>query len=506
MSKNFSDFTEQVVADATNILSEDDLNADKGKLITGLGIFTYLQTKGFLTETEIQALSGLTMPTNFIAGGEVRLAATTITLDSALYCRDDNDDANIVLSSGFNKVTGSTFAAGTGLGGLDTGTIAANTFYYLFAIYNPTTEASDVLFSLSETSPTLPSGYTKKRLIGGFRTYFESTNINIKIGVDWANIRYALDNYNELPTNYIDPLFEITVTVPSVTYLNFTNFQCRDDSDSYNLLSNTASLAKKTLGTFVAGDSSGIFQTAIAADTIYYLYIISKAEGKTIDFLASVDDPSTITLPTGYSLKRLIGFLQTLNGTTTDFMVWTINEKWEDENFDVANLGKPNSIVTSAPGYEALFSGSSNTILVSTFDSDGAQAHYIDAGIEHPHAAKNDFPFHFHAHCYPEDANSGNIVLFLDYIITYEGDTNAVAAPTRITKTAAVPGVLGEQFTVNFDWIIPTAIQEGSQIWFTFGRLSTDAADTYASKIAIRTFGIHYCKDKKGSDLETTNV
>jgi hypothetical protein len=53
--------------------------------------------------------------------------------------------------------------------GLDGGSEASDTWYYLFLIKNPATGAVAGLLSASSTSPTLPSGYTKKRLIGAVR-------------------------------------------------------------------------------------------------------------------------------------------------------------------------------------------------------------------------------------------------------------------------------------------------------------------------------------------------
>ena len=64
----------------------------------------------------------------------------------------------------------STWAVGTGNGGLDTGTIANSSFYYCYGIYNPSTLISDVIFSVDATSPALPSGYTKYKKIGFFLT------------------------------------------------------------------------------------------------------------------------------------------------------------------------------------------------------------------------------------------------------------------------------------------------------------------------------------------------
>jgi hypothetical protein len=84
----------------------------------------------------------------------------------------------------FNDGSFRTLNAGTvnlainGLGGLDTGTIQANTKYYLYGIYNPTTNTSGVIASTSETNTmtleytgsNLPSGFTKSRYIGSVMT------------------------------------------------------------------------------------------------------------------------------------------------------------------------------------------------------------------------------------------------------------------------------------------------------------------------------------------------
>lgn len=58
--------------------------------------------------------------------------------------------------------------AGTGANGLDTGTLAASTWYAVWVISNGTTTAT--LLSLSSTAPTMPSGYTHKARVGWIRT------------------------------------------------------------------------------------------------------------------------------------------------------------------------------------------------------------------------------------------------------------------------------------------------------------------------------------------------
>ena len=56
-----------------------------------------------------------------------------------------------------------------GANGLDTGSLASNTWYHAFAI-GKTDGATALLASMSATSPALPSGYTLKRRIGSFKT------------------------------------------------------------------------------------------------------------------------------------------------------------------------------------------------------------------------------------------------------------------------------------------------------------------------------------------------
>jgi len=52
--------------------------------------------------------------------------------------------------------------------GLDTGTIAANTWYYVFSISNGTTVGG--LLSTSIAAPVMPTGYSYRKRLGAFRT------------------------------------------------------------------------------------------------------------------------------------------------------------------------------------------------------------------------------------------------------------------------------------------------------------------------------------------------
>lgn len=82
---------------------------------------------------------------------------------SAGACADDTNAAMLVLSARTLD------CATVGPNGLDAGSLAATTWYHVFAI-GKTDGTTAVLASTSLASPTLPAAYTLKRRIGSFRT------------------------------------------------------------------------------------------------------------------------------------------------------------------------------------------------------------------------------------------------------------------------------------------------------------------------------------------------
>jgi hypothetical protein len=107
------------------------------------------------------------LPRNYLAG----LILSNNTLDAtndldvgAGSARDDTDAADITLSA-ITKRLDATWVAGTNQGGRDTGAIADVT-WHVFAIRNPSTLVTDVLFSQNIATPLMPSGFTQKRRIG----------------------------------------------------------------------------------------------------------------------------------------------------------------------------------------------------------------------------------------------------------------------------------------------------------------------------------------------------
>jgi hypothetical protein len=74
------------------------------------------------------------------------------------------------LSGSISKTTGP-WAVGPNNGALDTGSIANTpTWYHVFEIERVDTGVVDILISISPTTPTLPTNYTKQRRIGSMKT------------------------------------------------------------------------------------------------------------------------------------------------------------------------------------------------------------------------------------------------------------------------------------------------------------------------------------------------
>ena len=101
------------------------------------------------------------------------LRADPITI-SAGVCGDATGVKRIEMPAAMTKYLRPAFSAGDGGGMLDTGTIAADEWYTVWAILNSTTGAVDILASTSMTSPTMPSGYDYKGFIGCLWTDFDA--------------------------------------------------------------------------------------------------------------------------------------------------------------------------------------------------------------------------------------------------------------------------------------------------------------------------------------------
>lgn len=131
------------------------------------------EANSFTATQQNQAQKNLGIPgvlAGYISGLTLSTAGSSATFSVATGVAADSTAADMMaLSSSISKTT-SAWAVGTGSGALDTGTIAASTWYHAYLIKNISTQTVDVLVSLSATTPTLPSGYTLARRIGSMKT------------------------------------------------------------------------------------------------------------------------------------------------------------------------------------------------------------------------------------------------------------------------------------------------------------------------------------------------
>ncbi len=145
------------------------------------------------------------IPSDRISGLRGFLAGLTLSNDTDTdhinitsgEARDSTNVNNIVLASEITKQIDATWSVGDDAGGLDTGTVAEDT-YFIHLILRSDTGVVDALFSLSETSPTLPTDYDKFVPIGAVVT---DSSFNIlqfihQVGTDRFDLSIPVSDYN----------------------------------------------------------------------------------------------------------------------------------------------------------------------------------------------------------------------------------------------------------------------------------------------------------------------
>jgi hypothetical protein len=194
-------------AAATEALARDaEINTNLASQLTTI--------EGMISSQIASAVAGLPgspLIRSFLTGlGTAWVSTSSFSVAPGLT----SDPANtglMALASSLTKTT-ALWVAGTNKGGLDTGTIAANTWYHIFAIANSNFTSIDVLFSLSPSAPALPAGYTFNRRIGSLRTNGSSSFTKYWQTDDlffWDQV------VNELNFVAISGLVTVTLTVPT---------------------------------------------------------------------------------------------------------------------------------------------------------------------------------------------------------------------------------------------------------------------------------------------------
>jgi hypothetical protein len=189
----------------------DDVDAATARSTLGLGTMAvetatdYVAKSVFTTKGDILAATAASTPARLAVGSDGTIPMARSAASSGLayvgalrsyisglvqsQAADTDHDITISaggamssdnaywldLSSAITKRIDAAWAVGTNQGGLDgsesvAGTPDASTWYYIWLIARSDTGVVDALFSESSSSPTMPTNYDFKRLIGAVRT------------------------------------------------------------------------------------------------------------------------------------------------------------------------------------------------------------------------------------------------------------------------------------------------------------------------------------------------
>lgn len=171
--------------------------------IAGAGHWLDLQYDATLDKVVLlNPATGLVSATSASVQGSFKnLACSATGLDANVSISADEialeDSANLYVTSRAVSLTVDMTSAGAN--GLDTGTVAASTWYSLWVIRKPNgTKAG--LASLSTTSPTMPSGYTYKARVGWIRTDNTANKFPLGFVQNGRKIQYKMVAGSNLTT------------------------------------------------------------------------------------------------------------------------------------------------------------------------------------------------------------------------------------------------------------------------------------------------------------------
>jgi hypothetical protein len=163
----------------TNLSSGDIPAGTEVEFIYNGTNFVKIKNQTSATSTT-QGINYLSLPTN-LPSITINSGAPNTTLDISAGVINYDDGSGQFVVSAMSKIIQSTgsWTAGTNQNGLDALARANSTWYQVFITKKTSDGTSDILFSTSRTSPTLPIGYTLVAWLGAMRTN-ASGNIDVK--------------------------------------------------------------------------------------------------------------------------------------------------------------------------------------------------------------------------------------------------------------------------------------------------------------------------------------
>lgn len=200
------------------------------------------------------------LPSGNINGLKLVRTSQSIVSIQAGECRDGTDIINIV-NSGTIAIDLST----SGAGGLDTGSEASSTLYTVYVIYDSTgTNPVDGVLSLSQTSPTLPSGYDYFRRLGAVRNNSSNDVIDFEQDGDSSDRRMVYNtntsNVQVLSsgsaTTYTAVALSSLMPVTSIKPILAYNFQAEDKDEFVTLRPTGSTITDSGFKMHMQGDKN----------------------------------------------------------------------------------------------------------------------------------------------------------------------------------------------------------------------------------------------------------
>ena len=194
----YRDSRTNILCDGTNVLISAASTGANYDITSINGLTTPLSAAQGGTGAAYYEPSNPGMINGYICTNNVTYPLTFLSVAAGI-CRDSTNVRNIQLVTPMAKNLTAVWAAGNNNGGRDLSTaLAAGQTWHVFAIFNSSTLAVDVLFSQSPTSPTMPSGYVYFRRIMSIILEAASTSIrqfiqtgnNVALtvrGVEWSS-------------------------------------------------------------------------------------------------------------------------------------------------------------------------------------------------------------------------------------------------------------------------------------------------------------------------------
>jgi hypothetical protein len=172
-----------------------------------------------LTTAETTLTNHTTALKGYISGLVVQYSTNSRVIIKPGSCRDGTNTDLIEVPSDLTLDITT-----PGANGIDTGTRALSTWYYVWVIKNVSSGVVAGLFSTSSTSPLLPAGYTKKRLLPiAVRNDANNNFIPFRVAGGWPyqpRIAYTTTaDFISSPLNIINGSSVTTFTATSLTHV-----------------------------------------------------------------------------------------------------------------------------------------------------------------------------------------------------------------------------------------------------------------------------------------------